>query len=371
MATIQKRKNKNRTISYRVMIRPSDGLPAMYKTFPTFEEAKDWAAIEEGNRRQGIYFPEKLKKKHTVAELIDQYIEALPLLGAKSAEDIVRHLNWWKAKIGKYTLNHINSDLIKKQRQELLDEVSPKGTQRSQATVNRYLASFSGALSYGVKECEWLSVNPMFKIKKFKESEGRDRVLSAEELSRLLDACQKSSNKLLFPFVLLAITTGARSGELLGLPWECVDLNEGIIHLKDTKNGRPRVLAVVGKGLEILRDLFKIRNPEKPLVFAGKTRFGRLTLRKPWEKALKESKIENLKLHDLRHCFATYASESGASNIQLKTATGHLSLSQLTRYCHPDGNVVKQLSNFVYDKISSSLPSPNQDAKSQPCHQNQ
>jgi hypothetical protein len=124
MATIQKRKNKNRTISYRVMIRPSDGLPAMYKTFPTFEEAKDWAAIEECNRRQGIYFPEKLKKKHTVAELIDLYTEALPHLGVKSAEDILRHLTWWKAKIGKYTLNHLNSDLIKKQRQELLDEVS-------------------------------------------------------------------------------------------------------------------------------------------------------------------------------------------------------------------------------------------------------
>ncbi len=164
MATIQKRKNKNRTISYRVMIRPSDGFPAMYKTWPTYEEAKDWAIQEEAKRRQGIYFPEKLKQKHTVAELIDLYTEALPLLGVKSAEDILRHLKWWKAKIGKYTLNHLNSDLIKKQRQELLDEVSSKGTQRSQATVNRYLASFSGALSYGVKDCEWLSVNPMFRV---------------------------------------------------------------------------------------------------------------------------------------------------------------------------------------------------------------
>lgn len=352
------------------MIRPSDGFPAMYKTWPTYEEAKDWAIQEEAKRRQGIYFPEKLKKKHTVAELIDLYTEALPHLGIKSAEDILRHLKWWKAKIGKYTLNHINSDLIKKQRQELLDEVSAKGTQRSQATVNRYLASFSGALSYGVKDCEWLSVNPMFRITKFKEAEGRDRVLSTEELSRLLNACEKSSNKLLFLFVLLAITTGARSGELLGLPWECVDLNEGIIHLKDTKNGRPRVLAVVGKGLEILRDLFKTRHPEKPLVFAGKTRFGKLTLRKPWEKALREANIEDFKIHDLRHCFATYASESGASNVQLKAATGHLSLSQLARYCHPDGSIVKQLSNSVYNKISSSIPSPNQDDKSHSYHQN-
>jgi len=95
------------------MIRPSDGFPAMYKTWPTYEEAKDWAIQEEAKRRQGIYFPEKLKKKHTVAELIDLYTEALPHLGVKSAEDILCHLKCWKAKIGKYTLNHINSDRLK------------------------------------------------------------------------------------------------------------------------------------------------------------------------------------------------------------------------------------------------------------------
>lgn len=65
------------------MIRPSDGLPAMYKTFPTYEEAKDWVTIQEGNRRQGIYFPEKLKKKHTAAELIDLYIESTSPLRRK------------------------------------------------------------------------------------------------------------------------------------------------------------------------------------------------------------------------------------------------------------------------------------------------
>ena len=48
----------------------------------------------------------------------------------------------------------------------------------------------------------------------------------------------------------------------------------------------------------MLKDLFSKRNPEKPLVFASKTRFGKLTLRKPWEKALKEAKIENFRVHD-------------------------------------------------------------------------
>ena len=59
MATIQKRKKKNGATSYRVMIRPNDGLPIQYKTFPTNQEAKDWAIQEEAKRRQGLYFPEK------------------------------------------------------------------------------------------------------------------------------------------------------------------------------------------------------------------------------------------------------------------------------------------------------------------------
>ena len=75
MATIQKRKNKNGTTGYRVMIRTEDGLPPTYKTFPTHQEAKDWAIQEEAKRRQGIYFPDKLKQKHTLGELIDRYID--------------------------------------------------------------------------------------------------------------------------------------------------------------------------------------------------------------------------------------------------------------------------------------------------------
>ena len=87
MATIQKRPNKNGTHSYRVMIRSADGLPPIYKTFPTRQEAKEWAIQEEAKRRQGLYFPDKLKQKHTLAELIDRYIEQI-VPSIKSAEDV-------------------------------------------------------------------------------------------------------------------------------------------------------------------------------------------------------------------------------------------------------------------------------------------
>src|SRR5580700_5470286 len=197
MATIQKRKNKNGSTSYRVMIRPQDGLPATYKTFPAFQEAKDWSIQEEAKRRQGIYFPEQIRKKHSLTELIDRYIELILPGKIQSADDMLRHLNWWKDKIGKYTLNHITPDLIAKYRKELLNGLTPQGKQRTFATANRYMASLSSVLSYGVKECEWISVNPMLRVSKLKEPRGRDRVLSKEECEKLLAACIQSKNPFL------------------------------------------------------------------------------------------------------------------------------------------------------------------------------
>jgi hypothetical protein len=70
------------------MIRPSDGLPASYKNFPTHREA--------------IYFPDKVKKKHNFADLIDRYLEFYLIYKPKNAKDTVRHLNWWKTKLEKY-----------------------------------------------------------------------------------------------------------------------------------------------------------------------------------------------------------------------------------------------------------------------------
>ena len=164
MATIQKRKNKNGTASYRVMIRTQDGLPPIYKTFPTHQEAKEWAIQQEALRRQGLYFPEQIKKKHTLADLIDRYIELILSSKPKNARDTLRHLTWWKEKVGSTALNLVTPDLIAKYRKGLLEGITPNGTKRTPATTNRYLAALSVVFSFGVKECGWLSNNPVLRV---------------------------------------------------------------------------------------------------------------------------------------------------------------------------------------------------------------
>ena len=355
MATIQKRKNKNGSISYKVMIRPKDGLPPTYKTFPAFQEAKDWSIQEEARRRQGIYLPEHVRNKHTLSNLIDQYIECMLPSKPKSSKDILRHLNWWKKKIGSFSLNLISPDLIAKYRKELTDGVTYKGTRRTAATTNRYLASLSIVLSYGVKECGWLSINPMLRVSKLKEANGRDRVLSKEECERLLKACSKSKNPYLLPIVTLALCTGMRQGEILKLKWENINLEQGIISLKNTKSGYPRSIPLIGTALVEIEKLYNQHNPFNPFVFPSKKRFGEIAIRKPWENALNKANIKDFRFHDLRHTFATFAAKSGASNLELATAMGHRSLSMLSRYTHMDVNHTKKLSEFVENSLINGM----------------
>lgn len=351
MATIQKRKKKNGTYSYRVMIRQHDGFPVAYKTFPTLQEAKDWSVQEEAHRRQGVYLSYRAIDRKTLADLIDRYAAIVLPTKPKNARNTQRLLAWWKNKLGKYAVQNITPDLIASCRLQLSEGKTPRGTQRSPATVNRYLAALSGAMSYCVKECGWIQSNPCLRVSKFKESSGRDRVASVEECNRLLHECNQSRNKHLLPIVLLAITTGMRLSEITGLTWDRIDLEREQIFLRETKNGRSRTVALVGEALELLKRHLQYRKPGNPYLFPAKKRFGRISIRKAWEEACKRARIENLHFHDLRHTFATYAAESGASNLELATATGHKTLQMLQRYTHMDAKITHRLSLAVHQRI--------------------
>jgi integrase len=351
MSTIQKRRTKDGTCRYRVMIRQNDGFPVAYKTFPTLQEAKEWSIQEEARRRQGIYLPYRASERKTLADLIDRYANIVLPTKPKNARNTLRLLTWWKSKLGKYAVQNITPDLIASYRLQLSEGKTPRGIQRSSATVNRYLAALSGAMTYCVKECGWIQANPCLRVSKFKESPGRDRVASVEECTRLLYACAQSRNEHLLLIVLLAITTGMRLSEITGLTWDRVDLEREQIFLRETKNGRSRTVALVGESLELLKKHLQSRKQADQYLFPSKKRFGHISIRSAWKEACKRARIENLHFHDLRHTFATYAAESGASNLELATATGHKTLQMLQRYTHMDAKITHRLSLAVHQRI--------------------
>ena len=336
MANIEKRISGGAT-SYRVKVRLK-GFPPQSATFERLTDAKKWAQHTESAIREGRHFKTTEAKRHTLAELIDRYCrEVLP--GKKSKIDQAQQLGWWKTEIGTFTLADVSPSLLAEYRDKLGREITVRKKPRSPASVVRYMAALSHAFTVAVKEWGWLEDSPMRKVTKPRESRGRVRFLSDNERALLLKACKESSNPYLYPVVVLALSTGMRQGEIMGLTWDVVDLNRGRAILHETKNGERRAVAITGHALDLLNALTKVRRIDSNLIFPAKeTRPHKpqkpIDLRTPWETAMKESGLVDFRFHDLRHSAASYLAMNGASLAEIAEVLGHKTLQMVKRYAH-------------------------------------
>ena len=331
MATIEKRETNRGETRYRVLIRLR-GFPTQSATFRTKTDAKRWAQETESAIREGRHFKTRESKKHTLGDLVDRYSKN-HLAAKRSGKDQARILRWWKKKIGMYPLAEVTPPLIAEQRDKLARGKTNRGGRRSPATVNRYLAYLSHAFTIAVREWQWLDSNPVKRVSKLKESRGRVRFLSDDERERLLEACRESQEPLLYPLVFLALSTGARQGELLGLCWPDIDWERGLAVIHESKNDERRALPVTGAVLELLRERSKLRRVDTDLIFANsraRASFPRI----PWEKALREAEIDDFRFHDLRHSAASYLAMSGATLAEIAEVLGHKTLAMVKRYSH-------------------------------------
>ena len=346
MATIAKRKDKNGNTKYQVIIRLK-GARSETATFARLTDAKRWAQDTESAIRDGRHFKTSEAKRHTLGEMIDKYISQFDPPSYKVAQ-----LEWWKAKLGFHRLSDITPALIAEGRDELKNGITKRGTKRSPATTVRYLAALSHLYSIGIKEFGWVETSPVSKIQKPSEPPGRVRFLSDDERARLLHACKESSNPYLYTVVVLALSTGMRSGEIMSLEWLHVDLERKRIILEKTKNGSKRTIPLSGLALELLKEHHQKRFFDTNLLFPSKNHRKPMDLRRPWLKALQIAEITDFKFHDNRHSAASYMAMSGASLTEIGTILGHKRLEVTKRYSHLSqkhiSSVVERMNQEVF-----------------------
>lgn len=332
MATIEKRTADTGETSYRVKVRLK-GYPAQSATFQRLTDAKKWASATESAIREGRHFKTAEAKKHTFDDLLARYYkEILPGYNEKEQQERKFKLDWWGNRLGPLALSDINAAKINEVKADLT---------AAPATVNKYLMNLSHAFNIALIQWEWLEINPVIKVKSPKLPRGRVRFLDDAERERFLTACRESSNGWLYPCVILALSTGMRQGELMGLKWPDVNLKDGFIILHETKNGDRRRVPLAGHALELLRDHAKVRRLDTDLLFPGKTCKSKpIDLRKPFKTALKTAEITDFHWHDLRHCTASYLAMNGASLAEIAEILGHKTLQMVKRYAHlSDGHV--------------------------------
>jgi integrase len=341
MATIKERTSKDGSIRYTVEVRLK-GYPRQTATFKRKTDARKWIQDTESAIREGRHFKTVEAKKHTLAELVDRYInDVLPIKSATLRRDQTTQLNWFKDEIGAHTLADITPAIITQCRDKLLTEIGQRGKVRTPASVVRYMSALSHAFTIAVNEWQWLEDSPIRKVKKPKEPRGRVRFLEDDDRARLLQACKESSNELLYMCVILALSTGMRQGELMGLKWSDVNLKDRYIILHETKNGERRRVPLSGPALELLQQHSKVRRLDTPLLFpSAKHPDQPIDLRRPFNNALERAGINDFHWHDLRHCTASYLAMNGANLAAIAEILGHKTLSMVKRYSHlSDGHV--------------------------------
>lgn len=277
----------------------------------------------------GLYLPNAKDHKHTLAELIDRYIEEI----LQDAQE--RQLLWWKKQLGPYLLRDITPAFIIEKRSMLGKSMTRSDRAMSSSTCNRYVAALRHTFTIAQRDWEWASDNPARRVVKLKEPRGRICCLDNEELQKILEECKKSRSAYLYPIVLIAVSTGMRYREISHLSWKQINFSEAVIIVYKTKNNRPRRVPLHGEALETLKKHSKVRRIDTDLIFPSQRDSSKPTdIMQAWRKVLKQTGIEDFCFHDLRHTAASYFSMSGASARDLCEIFGWQTMQMAMRYAH-------------------------------------
>jgi integrase len=290
------------------------------------------------------------RKELTVSELATRYLEQHASVRKKprSVEEdegnLSRHIlpALGKIRISEVTRKHVT---------DLHHRMKDKPT-----TANRVIAllskMFNLAEAWGLRPD---NSNPCHHVQKYKENK-RTRHLSEKELARLGDALtEESSTTNIFAIqaIRLLIFTGARHNEIVTLTWQEVDFDHACLRLKDSKTGA-KIIRLNPPALEILTSL--PRQPDNTYVIQGKQPGQHLTnLERYWTHLRLKAAIEDVRLHDLRHTYASTGAANGLSLPVIGALLGHTQAATTQRYAHLADDPLKHATDAIGARIAAAM----------------
>lgn len=314
----------------------------------TTEEARDLAKKGLGQVAHGADPAEQKKQVNnlfTMEELVGTYLERHGYKKRpKSLEGDQRLIkNVILPRLGRLkVLNVTRTDI----------ELLHKNFQNMPYKANRLLSLLSKMFSLAVS-WEWRDDNPVVGIERYQE-EKRDRWLNGEELNRLWIVLDQYPTHLTAYVFKLLILTGARKGEALQATWDQFDLEKGVwtkpSHL--TKQKKKEHLPLSEKAVDVLQVVRKLIPKGSVYVFPGRIEGEHLKEVKTfWRSALKKAKLENIRIHDLRHTHASHLVSSGLSLSIVGKLLGHTQASTTHRYAHLADGPLREAVELFGSKI--------------------
>ena len=285
--------------------------------------------IEKLDEKLGFKKPEN-QAPVLFEKFADEFLEVYAKQNKRSWKRDEISLNNLKDHFKGDMLGDVGPEKVERYKAKRKTEVSP-------STVNRELACLKTLFA---KALEWgrIEKNTVRAVKKFKENNARERILTTEEARRLIESASASIR----PVLIIALNTGMRRTEILSLKWANVDLVRGYIFIEDSKSGKSRKIPMNSAVSSAFMQLphvaeYVFYNPETNAAVKDIKNAFHAACRK----AKKDPNDENdpgivgLRLHDLRHTAATKMIEAGVDLVTVSKILGHASIQMTMRYAHP------------------------------------
>lgn len=323
MATFRKRKDR-----WQVRIQRTGLSAAVTRTFELRKDAEIWAREVERQLDLGTFQHHQLESFSSLGDLLAKYqAEITPRKrGADVEKSRINRLLKDK-KISNLAVNTSLSIGLSKWRDARLKDVSG-------STINRELNIVSHAINLARKEWGMLNklpYNPVELIQRPKNNKARDRRLEAGEYELLLKAAKSSRNTYLHDVIILAVETGMRQGEIVGIQGTHINKEAKTLTIPETKNGDVRVIPLSSKAFAILSDKAFLRVLNGVTVRAVQQSFERCLMR---ARKTAPKLCNDLNFHDFRHEAISRFFEKGLNQFQVAAISGHKTLQMLKRYTH-------------------------------------
>ena len=314
-----------------------------------------------------------------VNDLLDRYIAEhvekrnRPRTREEIKRLVERHI---RPQLGRHKVGAVTRQDVAKLHREL--EATPRQANFVLAVCSK---AFSLAEAWSMRA---EGSNPCTKIERNPEN-ARERFLSADELGRL-GATLRQAESIGLPWkvgprrptskhlakpenrrtlysrittaaIELLLFTGCRLSEVLNLRWDQVDFETGTITLSETKAGRPQVVVMNAEARQVLKQLRKSKGSDwvLPSTSDAKRPLSKTAIEAAWQRIRSVAKLDDVRLHDLRHTVGTYAGQSGANAFLVRDLLRHKTLAMTGRYVNRADDPVRLLSDQVGERIAAGL----------------
>jgi integrase len=318
------------------------------------EDARNKAILLNAELVKGIDFIEQRQQSRnelTLGQLVDIYFNQYAEGRLTTAKEIRADISRWFTEELPLKLSQADSSAL----QACLKRLAADGKFHSANKARNYIRAI---INWGAKKslCGTTCVEAVKSLDGFKVK-SRERFVQSHEFGPLLTAIDNYPDPRIRDFFLMCLWTGARSGNVMAMRWDQIDLDVGTWHIDRTKNGDSQTIGLSDAALSILRKRHKERST-LPFVFPGGNPQNKMPIynhltepKKAWKKIITAAGLIDLRIHDLRRTAGSVMAIAGVNTAIIQKALGHKSLAAAAIYQRVNNDPVRRSMNQAIETM--------------------